>query len=192
VITLQTERLLLRMFRESDLNDYAEMCGDPEVMRYLGDGQTMSREDAWRHMAMVLGHWHLRGYGLWAVEERASGEMIGRIGCYNPEGWPQLEVGWALRRCFWGRGYAIEGARASLRFAFTELNAEHVVSVIHPQNAASIRVAEKLGERFERTAEVRGFEISIYGLWRKDWRAGRQATDAPSQGQTSGNGKHVS
>ena len=168
MITLQTERLTLRMFRESDLDAYAEMCGDPEVMRHLGDGQPMSREDAWRHMAMVLGHWQLRGYGLWAVEERASGEMIGRIGCYNPEGWPELEVGWALRRRYWGRGYAIEAARASLRFAFTDLNREHVVSVIHPQNAASIRVAEKLGERFERTAQVRGFEVSIYGIWRKE------------------------
>jgi RimJ/RimL family protein N-acetyltransferase len=168
MITLETDRLLLRMFRESDLDAYAEMCGDPEVMRHLGDGQPMSREDAWRHMAMVLGHWQLRGYGLWAVEERVSGEMIGRIGCYNPEGWPELEVGWALRRRYWGHGYAIEAARASLRFAFTDLNREHVVSVIHPQNAASIRVAEKLGERFERIEQVRGFEVSIYGIWRKE------------------------
>jgi RimJ/RimL family protein N-acetyltransferase len=169
MITLQTERLLFRMFRESDLEAYAEMCAAPEVMRYLNDGQPLSREDAWRHMAMVLGHWQLRGYGLWAVEERASRDMIGRIGCYKPEGWPELEVGWALRRRYWGRGYATEGARMSLRFAFTELKANHVISVIHPKNAASIRVAEKLGETFERTDRVRGFEVSIYGIRREVW-----------------------
>jgi RimJ/RimL family protein N-acetyltransferase len=68
--TLESKRLLLRMFRESDLDAYAEMCGDPEVMRFLGDGQPMPRALAWRSMALVVGHWHLRGFGLWAVEER--------------------------------------------------------------------------------------------------------------------------
>lgn len=167
---IETQRLLLRMFRESDLDAYAEMCGDAEVMRYINDGQPLSREEAWRHMAMVLGHWQLRGYGLWAVEERESGEMAGRIGCWNPEGWPGLEIGWMLRRCFWGRGYATEGARAALYYAFMELQAAHVISVIHPRNLASIRVAERLGETFERQGKVRGVDVSIYGLRREDWK----------------------
>jgi RimJ/RimL family protein N-acetyltransferase len=170
-MTLETDRLILRMFRESDTSSYAEMCADPEVMRYINAGEPLAREDAWRHMAMVLGHWQLRGYGLWAAEERSTGEMVGRIGCWQPEGWPELEVGWMLRRRFWGKGYATEAARASLHFAFSQLQAEHVISVIHPDNSASIRVAERIGERFERRARVRGSEVSIYGIRRPEFEA---------------------
>jgi len=83
-MNIETERLVLRTFRESDTDAYAEMLGDAEVMRFLG-GKTMSRQEAWRNMAMVLGHWQLRGYGFWAVEERASGELVGRVGCWCPK-----------------------------------------------------------------------------------------------------------
>ncbi len=72
-------------------------------------------------MAMFVGHWSLRGYGLWAAEERATGEFVGRIGLWNPEGWPGLEVGWLLDCACWGRGLATEGARAALAYAFTTL-----------------------------------------------------------------------
>jgi RimJ/RimL family protein N-acetyltransferase len=119
--SLHTERLILRMFREADFDAYAAICANPEVARYLGDGKPMTRSDAWRSMAFIIGHWELRGYGLWAVEERASGQLIGRIGFFNPGGWPGFEVGWTLRRASWGRDYATEGARAAMRFAFEEL-----------------------------------------------------------------------
>ena len=79
MVTLETDRLLLRMLRESDLDAYAEMCGDPEVMRYIGDGQPLARPMAWRKMAMMLGHWSLRGYGLWAATERSSGDLVGHL-----------------------------------------------------------------------------------------------------------------
>src|SRR5713226_8257785 len=95
-IQLETERLLLRMWREDDFEAYAEICADPEVMRYLG-GKPLSRLDAWRNMAMMVGHWHLRGYGHWVVEEKASGKFIGRIGFLNAEGWPGFELGWTSR-----------------------------------------------------------------------------------------------
>ncbi len=121
MVTLGSSRLLLRMFRESDLDAYAAMCGDPEVMRYLGDGYPLTRGEAWRNMALVLGHWHLRGFGLWAVEERATGLLAGRVGCWQPEGWPGLEIGWTFRREFWGRGYATEAAQTVLADAFSRL-----------------------------------------------------------------------
>ena len=168
-VTLETERLTLRLFREADLDAYAEMSGDAEVMRYLGNGQPMTRAEAWRSMAVMVGHWRLRGYGLWAVEERASGAMVGRIGCWNPEGWPGLEVGWTLRRRYWGRGFATEGARAALHYAFTRLGCRHVISLIRPANAASIRVAERLGERLEGRTEVNDHEAVVYGITREDW-----------------------
>jgi RimJ/RimL family protein N-acetyltransferase len=159
------------MLRGSDLDAYAEMCADPEVMRYLGDGQPLSRSEAWRHLAMVLGHWRLRGYGFWAVEERSSGELVGRVGCWRPEGWPGFEVGWTLRRAYWGRGYATEAARASISDAFIELDQRHVISLIDPANTLSIKVAERLGERLEGRTELKGREVLVYGIEREDWAA---------------------
>src|SRR5262245_51233727 len=169
--TLETDRLTLRMLCESDLDAYAEMCADPEVMRYIGDSQPLARPMAWRNLAMMVGHWSLRGYGLWAVEERSSGVLVGRIGFWNPDGWPDFELGWTLSRSFWGRGYATEGARAALRFAFTQMNRPHVISLIHPDNAASIRVAQRLGERLAGQTEVMGKPALVYRISREEWEA---------------------
>lgn len=171
MVTLETDRLILRMFREDDFAAYAAICADPDVTRYLGAGQTLSRQDAWRQMAMIVGHWQLRKYGLWAVEERASTELIGRIGLFYPEGWPDLEVGWMLRRASWGHGFATEGAQAALRYAFTVLHRPHVISLIYPENKASIRVAERLGEQLEGRTVIHGIEALVYGLHRTDWAA---------------------
>jgi RimJ/RimL family protein N-acetyltransferase len=162
---LETERLLLRLFRESDLDAYAEMCGDPEVMKYLG-GATLSRAESWRNMATVLGHWQLRGFGLWAVEERGSGQLVGRVGCWRPEGWPGLELAWTLRRQSWGKGYATEAARTALDVAFSDLAQPHVISMIHCENEASIRVAGRLGMRREGSAELLGHPVVVYGIRR--------------------------
>ncbi len=161
-VRLETERLILRMWRRSDFEPYAEMCADPEVMRYIG-GKPMTKAESWRHLAMVIGHWHLRGYGMWAVEECSGGELVGRVGCWNPEGWAGFEVGWMLRRKFWGRGFATESAQASLNYAFNELGQSHIISVIHPDNQASIKVAERLGEKLEGQTEVFGIQVLVYG-----------------------------
>jgi RimJ/RimL family protein N-acetyltransferase len=166
---LDTQRLLLRGFREEDLDAYADMCGNAEVMRYVAAGKPLTREESWRNMAMIVGHWQLRGYGMWAVEERSSGEMIGRIGCWKPEGWIDFEIGWTIRQAFWGRGFATEAARAAMDYAFEKLERSHVISLIRPQNIASIRVAQKLGEKLEGKIELFGSEAVIYGISRKDW-----------------------
>ena len=164
--TLETERLLLRPFRDEDLDAYAEFSADPEVMRYMGP--PLSREDAWRQIAMLLGHWRLRGFGSWAAEERETGELVGRLGPHRPEGWPGFEIGWVLGRRYWGRGFATEGARAALEYAFTELDQPHVISLIHPDNQASIRVAERLGERLEGETRIRGIAVLVYGIQRPE------------------------
>src|SRR5262245_18931182 len=119
----------------------------------------------------MVGHWSLRGYGLWAAEERSSGVLVGRIGFWSPEGWPGFELGWMLRRSFWGRGYATEGARAALQFAFTRLGQPHVLSLIHPENAASIRDAHRLGERLVGSAELMGRSALVYRITREEWEA---------------------
>ena len=124
-------------------------------------------------MAFLVGHWHLRGYGHWAVEEKATGRLVGRIGFLNPEGWPAFEIGWTLARESWGRGYATEGARRALEYAFTELERDHVISLIAPENQASIKVAERLGERLESETELLGKHVLIYGIDRDVWRKAR-------------------
>jgi len=162
--TLETERLRLRAFREADLDAYAAICADPNVMRHLGDDRPLTREDAWRQMAWILGHWALRGYGLWAVEERATGALIGRIGHINPAGWPGFELGWMLGAAYWGKGYATEGARRALAYAFDTLARPHVISLIREQNTPSIRVAERLGETLEGRVELYGQAALVYGV----------------------------
>ncbi|HKC63334.1 MAG TPA: GNAT family N-acetyltransferase [Pyrinomonadaceae bacterium] len=168
MLTLETERLILREWRESDFEPYSKICADAEVMRYLG-GKAFTRLEAWRHMAFFVGHWQLRGYGHWVIEERASGKMIGRLGFLYPEGWPAFEIGWTLARDSWGKGYATEGARRALQFAFTEMGRDHVISLIHPENRASIRVAERLGEKVEGETEVFGIPVLIYGISKERW-----------------------
>lgn len=164
--TLETPRLLLRQFKESDLDSYAEMCADEEVMRYIGEGRALTRAEAWRNMAVILGHWHLRGYGLWAVEEKESGLLVGRAGFFNPEGWPGFELGWLLGRPHWGKGFATESARAALDYAFSTLDETRVISLIRPDNLRSIRVAERLGEKYETTIDVSGSEALLYSILR--------------------------
>lgn len=166
---LKTQRLILREFRESDLDAYAEMCADEEVMCYIGTAKVLSRAESWRSMAAIIGHWYLRGYGLWAVEEQQSGETIGRIGCWKPEGWIGVEIGWSLRRAFWGRGFATEAGLASIDFAFTKLQQSHVISLIRPDNAASRRVADKLGEKLQGETEVLGNKAVVYRISREEW-----------------------
>lgn len=164
-VTLETERLLLRFFRESDFAQYSQIVADPDVMRFLG-GQPMTLMEAWRHMAFTIGHWYFRGYGPWAVEEKASGRLVGRLGFTHPAGWPGFELGWMLGRDSWGKGYAIEGARRALEYAFTEMDRDHVISCIAPDNLRSIKVAERLGERVEGQTELLGKEVLIYGVRR--------------------------
>lgn len=176
MISLETERLRLRMWREErDFERYAQICADPEVMRYLTpQGKTLTRAEAWRQMAFLVGHWQLRGYGHWVVEEKASGNLVGRIGFLNPEGWPGFEIGWTLARESWGKGYATEGARRALRYAFTEMGREHVISLIHPDNRNSMRVAERLGETLEGETDVVGIRVLIYGISRDTWLKNRR------------------
>jgi RimJ/RimL family protein N-acetyltransferase len=174
MVTLETERLILRMFRLSDAEAYAAMCADPEVMKFLADGKPQNTFEAWRSMAFLVGHWQLLGYGHFALEEKSTGRLVGRAGFLNPAGWPGFEIGWTLAREFWGRGYATEGAQRALKYAFEDLDRDHVISLIDPKNTPSIRVAERLGEKVEGKTELFNREILIYGIDRADWQARHQ------------------
>ena len=179
VPVLETPRLVLRALRDDDLDAYAAMLGDPKVVRYLGDGKPLDRGEAWRHLAMLVGHWALRGYGMWAVTRRGNDTMIGRAGLFNPEGWPGFEIGWTFARSCWGQGYATEAACRARDYAFETLLRADAISVIHPDNAASIRVAEKIGARLEGRELVRGAQRLIYRV-----RSGRTAAPPPAAPRT--------
>lgn len=178
MITLETPRLRLRMFRQADFEAYADMLADPEVMRHLPQGHPLPRPEAWRNMAAVVGHWQLLGFGPWAVVERASGEFVGRIGPFCPAGWPGLELIWAIRRQSWGQGYATEGARVALAYVFQQMARDRVISLIRPENAASIRVAEKIGQRLQDRIDFYGGEALVYGIRREEWPESGGMTDA--------------
>jgi len=159
---LETPRLILRAFSPSDVVPYVRMMADAEVTRFLGDGRPLERWEAWRQLATFIGHWELRGFGLWAVEERATGRFIGRIGCFEPEGWPGFEIGYALAREAWGQGFAREGAGAALDFARRVLQRDTIMSLIRPANVASIAVAEHLGATRTGNVELLGATSDVY------------------------------
>lgn len=167
--TLETERLLLRPFRSSDLDDYAAMRADPEVLRYLAGGgmEPWDRGRSSRHLAFMIGHWQVWGSGTWAVEQKGTGAFLGMVGFSEPEGWPGFELAWALARRYWGHGYATEAAREALAYAFNTLERKCVISLIHPENQASIRVAERIGEKILDRINHLGREMLRYGIDRE-------------------------
>lgn len=144
-----------------------EIHQDPDVIRYLAPASAPNDITvAWRNVAMMIGHWHLRGYGPWIVTDKSGGEILGRVGLWNPEGWPGVELGWMIRRSAWGRGFATEAARAALTWAWAHLDTNHIISMIHTENILSIRVAEKTGQRLERREVVDGANKCVYGIHR--------------------------
>ncbi len=159
---LETPRLRLRAFREADWPAYAAICADAEVMRHIGAGGPQTKEEAWRAMAVFLGHWALRGYGMYALEHRDSGVLLGRVGYHDPPGWPGFELGWLLAREHWGHGYAREAAAAALQHAFEHMRRERVISLIRPDNMRSIAVAETIGERLHGEVELLGSSARVY------------------------------
>lgn len=162
---LTTPRLTLRMLQQSDFEEYATIHTDADVTRYTVRTH-LDRIGAWRHLAIVVGHWHLRGFGMWGVFDREQGHMVGRVGFHQPETWPGFELGWTMGKAFWGKGYATEAAKECLRYAFEEMGRDHVISLIDPQNTPSIRVAERLGQTVEGEYQLGEHTMLVYGIRR--------------------------
>lgn len=161
---LDTARLRMRGWRSEDHEPWFEIVSDDDTMRAVGQPAGLDEVEAWSDLCRLAGHWMLRGYGQWALEERASGELVGRAGLINHADWPDLEVGWLVRSDRRGRGYATESGGAAVRYAFGQLGAEHVISLIADDNPSSRRVAEKLGERPYDRVVVRGEELAMYRI----------------------------
>jgi RimJ/RimL family protein N-acetyltransferase len=160
VPTLETERLILRNWQESDFDPFAQYYADPTTAAFVGG--TCSRSDAWRRMAAFAGHWPLRGYGFWALEEKASGHFVGYAGLYFPEGWPEPEVGWGLLKTSQRRGFATEAALRARAFGYANIGFKTLISFIDMRNAASRAVAERMGARYEKSAILHGAEAGVF------------------------------
>ena len=147
-----TERLVLRRFNAGDGARFAAMNADPEVIRYIADGRPLTRAASDALLDAIEAHWREHGFGLWCAAPREDADRcLGFVGLavpsFLPAVLPAVEVGWRLARESWGRGLATEGARAAVEHAFTHLRLPSVISIIDPDNARSVRVAEKLGMR---------------------------------------------
>lgn len=161
---LETSRLILRGWQRRDIEPHAAMSADPQVMRYIGDGQVHDRGQSWREAALHIGHWALRGYGQWALERKEDGASVGRAGLWSPPGWPGLEVGWKLAREAWGQGYATEAGEAAIEWTWATLEADRLISLIQPGNERSVRVAERLGMRRTEQTTVQGQTAVIFAI----------------------------
>jgi RimJ/RimL family protein N-acetyltransferase len=173
---IQTERMLLRRFTEADVDAFSGINAHPQVTRFLRDGAPYTREDTMELMASIDRHWDERGFGLWAAESRATGELLGFVGLavpeFLPEVLPAVEVGWRLARARWGTGLATEGGEASLRYGFDVLGCDRIVSIRQPANTASGRVMQKLGMRpvIETAHPIYGYRLTVHEILAEQWR----------------------
>lgn len=174
---LESPRLILRLFWDEDWRALHEHYSDPECTHFTF-GRALSEGESWRALASMVGHWHLRGYGPYALEERASGAVLGTVGVWYPNDWPEPEIKWALARRHWGKGFASEAVRAVQAMAQRHLPGPPLISFINSANAPSIRLALAVGARLEREAAFRG------GLWHVYRHPGdaADAANSPSGG----------
>lgn len=175
---VETARLLLRPWQPEDLAEFTRLLTDPVVTRYIVVSTPFSPEDVAELSARTLDEWDRNGFGPWAAMEKATGRWVGRIGLNELPDWPgshKVEVGWELHREFWGRGLATEGGLAGVRYGFETVGLERIISVTMATNAASRRVMEKCGLRFQGELPMAGTVVAWYAVNRVEWQAGHVA-----------------
>lgn len=179
--TLHTPRLILRVPMLADLDPWAAALDDEETSRYIGGRQPRSM--VWRSLMGMIGAWHETGVSMFSVVRRDTGQWIGRIGPWQPDGWPGTEVGWMLARPEWGRGYAVEAARACMDYAVDVLGWTQIIHTIDPENTASQQVAQRLGSRLHGPGRLppphHEFRVDVWGQSDAEWRARRAAAGVP-------------
>jgi RimJ/RimL family protein N-acetyltransferase len=170
---LETARLRLRPFAPDDLDALCRITADGEVMRYIGDGHPITRAETETNLRNIMATFNRRGFGRWAVEEKAGGALLGYCGLAHPAESPGVELVYMLARRAWGRGLASEASAAVLRYGFEELGLEHVYALTMPGNFRSRRVLERLGMEFLRDDCYYGYACVCYALARECWRPSR-------------------
>ncbi|HEX7956916.1 MAG TPA: GNAT family N-acetyltransferase [Pyrinomonadaceae bacterium] len=167
---IETARLRLRLFRPADLDALCAITSDPEVMRHIGHGHTLTREETRVNLESLIEGFRRRGFGRWALECRETGSFLGYCGLSHRSEEVGVELAYLLARAAWGRGLAQEAGRASLRYAFERLGFGAVAGLTFHDNQRSRRVLERLGMSFVRDAHYYGFDCVQYRLARADWR----------------------
>ena len=162
ILQIETDRLTLRGPIADDFEVYADFYADPE--RSKGFGGTLPRDQAWRWFASMIGHWVLYGYGFWTTVEKATNEIAGFTGIWNPEGWPEPELGWIVLPHAEGKGIAFESATAVRNHAYSNMGFTTLTSNIVPGNTRSIALATRLGATFER--EYENVQMGLDHLYR--------------------------
>ena len=147
--TLETDRLILRSPERADAEAMIDFLMD--APRAEGFGGYTNRADSWRWFVLNVGHWHWHGYGYFTIQDKASGKPAGISGIWNPEGWPEPEVGWVVFAGFEGKGIAFEAAHRVRQWAYDDLGFDTLTSNIVPGNTRSVALAERLGATYERT-----------------------------------------
>jgi len=168
-ITIETERLRLRMLKTSDLDNLATLFADPAVMRYVGTGEPATRDEAEKALASIIAHWEREGFGRWAIEDKTTGEFVGYGGLRSLSGTPEVVYHFAQRH--WGKGFATEMARACLQFGFNVKGFERIIAIAKPENSASIHVMKKLGMHFEKQTSYYGIEVVEYSITATEFNA---------------------
>jgi RimJ/RimL family protein N-acetyltransferase len=155
------------MFRPDDLEDFAALVADADVMRYVANGAPVTHEGAELALQSIIRHWENHGFGRWAAIDKATGAFAGYGGLRSLMGTP--EVVYHFAKVYWGRGLATELARASLRFGFEEFKFDSIIAIAKPENAASIRVMEKAGLRYDRHTACYDLQVIQYCISRADF-----------------------
>ena len=158
--TLETERLWLRPFKDDDHDAVADFYANDSGALYVG-GAT-DRRGAWRVIATFVGHWHLRGFGPFAIEDKATGRWLGWCNLWRPPEFPEREIGWTLVAAHRGKGLVHEAAVRVRDYAFETQGFSTLVSYIVPENVTSRRVAERLGARHDGQVEMRGVTVDVW------------------------------
>ncbi|HEY0174350.1 MAG TPA: GNAT family N-acetyltransferase [Pyrinomonadaceae bacterium] len=167
---VETSRLRLRMFRHEDLDALCAITRDPEVMRYIGYGHALTREETRANLASIIAAFRRRGFGRWALELKGTGELVGYCGLSLGNEEAGVELAYMLARGAWGRGLALEAGRACLRYGFERLGLKSIAGLTLHDNRRSRRVLSKLGMGFVRDAHFYGFDCVHYLIAREDWR----------------------
>lgn len=176
---IETERLILRPMNCEDIESVYEMRRDKEIMRFIREPVTDQRE-AENWINLISSRWTKDRIGFCSLIEKESGKFAGWCGLWQLKESGEIEVGYAITKKFWGKGYASESAEAFLEYGFNELNLEKIVAVARPENAASRRVMEKIGMQFDYTGEFYGRDLVHYSITKKEFLTQRRE-DAKTQ-----------